>query len=1327
MTTVTKLGIQGIRSFDHAHLEVLEFERPCTLIVGPNGSGKTTIIECLKMAATGGLPPNSKNGHGFIHDPQVAHLPEVKAQIKMLFRTGLGPTRDKEICAIRSFQLSNKRDNKGRIKPQFKAIDSVLRTSTEDGNKASLSHRCADMDTQVPELMGVSKAILESVIFCHQEDSSWPLQDPITVKKRFDDIFGASRYTKALENIKALQREWTRVTKDRRSEAELSQAHLDQATKLRQQKDERIHASEEINGQLEVLDKAVNEAREGEEHLQVELASYESRGIRVAELRSVLQRIEGERDGCVRRMEQQGQDVYRESHEELQQQAQQFEKTVCESVHKVRQIKAQKEKGESDYHTAVESARRLREEMGETVAAAELLSSRRKELTERLRKVQEPSVAALRARLDGMAAELARLEREQRQRDTVAEERLAEADRACREAMLETSRNESRAEDAKVGIRRLEEEVKTLEQAVPQLDSLVRQMKENEAALSAEGSDARLRQLEKRQEEIGRRRHDLQYSITRKSSEVAQLEAQSDAHVEVDALRRRVREAEADVNSKAGEVRSRALTLLGQMPEATEAETKVVSELVQTEQQLKKQRATCQDVQKRISGIVARRGMAETELRRVQAEEGRLAQELGVPALTLGAAGTLGVASAGASDFQSRLASQREQVELSRKDLAMTESAQHMYEKFREKSRTKNACQFCRRGFCTAEDKAAFEDSVERLIVKIPSFLEESRRRLTQAQEDLARLEAQRPRWDRLEQLRQVEIPQKQKDVAACMEEEKASQTAAEPEERELLRLEDRAQQLQNLRADAAALQRGALAAQDLRSAVRAKEVRLLGGNSKVSLQAERDQLRVLQEQLCELGREEDAVRTQRDILAKQQEQLRTELAVQKSRLQVLQKDVARRGDIDSELANRQADLQKCEEVAKNARATADAAAAQASRIREDRKMSASNFRRDVDKKDAQVRELQREVDSLTEIEKDCEVMKGRVENAEMLKAKQVSADEAARAAERELEGLRARLEAEEEKQKKREKIRECLEANLRLKSLEGEIQRHESEIAKLLQELGGRDLEALKVEIDTMRRKVLDLARTKSFREGELANTKETVRGLEVELASPLYANVEQRHREAIIRHESAAYAAKDLGRYHQALDRALMKYHSMKMSEINRTIKELWQRIYRGRDIDYILIRSDTEEGADGQDSVQQDAGVGRALRSYNYRTCMVCGDAEMEMRGRCSAGQRVLASLIIRLALADSFCVNCGILALDEPTTNLDAANIKGLAEAISMLIEARRGVKHFQLIMITHDEAFVNHLCHLQVCDWFYQLNKDENGCSKITRQDIRLLG
>lgn len=44
------------------------------------------------------------------------------------------------------------------------------------------------------------------------------------------------------------------------------------------------------------------------------------------------------------------------------------------------------------------------------------------------------------------------------------------------------------------------------------------------------------------------------------------------------------------------------------------------------------------------------------------------------------------------------------------------------------------------------------------------------------------------------------------------------------------------------------------------------------------------------------------------------------------------------------------------------------------------------------------------------------------------------------------------------------------------------------------------------------------------------------------------------------------------------------------------------------------------------------------------------------------------QVLASLIIRLALAETFCLNCGILALDEPTTNLDRDNIESLAHAL-----------------------------------------------------------
>jgi len=78
-------------------------------------------------------------------------------------------------------------------------------------------------------------------------------------------------------------------------------------------------------------------------------------------------------------------------------------------------------------------------------------------------------------------------------------------------------------------------------------------------------------------------------------------------------------------------------------------------------------------------------------------------------------------------------------------------------------------------------------------------------------------------------------------------------------------------------------------------------------------------------------------------------------------------------------------------------------------------------------------------------------------------------------------------------------------------------------------------------------------------------------------------------------------------------------------------------------------------------------------------------------MDMRGRCSAGQRVLASIVIRLALAETFGVNCGCIALDEPTVNLDYNNKKGLALALAHIVAARAHQRNFQLILITHDEG------------------------------------
>lgn len=185
----------------------------------------------------------------------------------------------------------------------------------------------------------------------------------------------------------------------------------------------------------------------------------------------------------------------------------------------------------------------------------------------------------------------------------------------------------------------------------------------------------------------------------------------------------------------------------------------------------------------------------------------------------------------------------------------------------------------------------------------------------------------------------------------------------------------------------------------------------------------------------------------------------------------------------------------------------------------------------------------------------------------------------------------------------------------------------------------------------------------------------------LNKKLNSQPYRGVEEKHRRKSIETETTELTVKDLDIYYSALDNALQNFHMQKIKDINKIIRELWQLVYKGQDIDMIELESGVEPGAT------------KTSKSYNYRVVMRKGTTPLDMRGRCSAGQRVLASVVIRLALAETFCINCGILTLDEPTTNLDEANKSGLAHALSRIIQSRSKQHNFQLICITHDEEFV----------------------------------
>mmetsp|Transcript_10638 Transcript_10638/g.34988 ORF Transcript_10638/g.34988 Transcript_10638/m.34988 type:complete len:795 (-) Transcript_10638:1275-3659(-) len=262
MCTIEKLAIKGIRSFAPDNTgPAIEFQKPLTLIVGRNGSGKTTIIESLKMACTGDVPPHTGKGHGFIHDPKVAQQTEVKAQIKLQVRGVTG----KPFVVVKSFQLKQRAN-----KPEFKALDQTIQTYDEErGEKVALSKKCADINVEVPALMGVSKAVLENVIFVHQDDSNWPLSDPAVLKGKFDDIFAATKYTKALDAIKKLRQEKQAEVKEFKSALKNVEVHKDQAATLRtaiSQDEEKMNAAvetmEQASARIEEANAACRELQE---------------------------------------------------------------------------------------------------------------------------------------------------------------------------------------------------------------------------------------------------------------------------------------------------------------------------------------------------------------------------------------------------------------------------------------------------------------------------------------------------------------------------------------------------------------------------------------------------------------------------------------------------------------------------------------------------------------------------------------------------------------------------------------------------------------------------------------------------------------------------------------------------------------------------------------------------------------------------------------------------------------------------------------------------------------------------------------------------------
>jgi len=87
----------------------------------------------------------------------------------------------------------------------------------------------------------------------------------------------------------------------------------------------------------------------------------------------------------------------------------------------------------------------------------------------------------------------------------------------------------------------------------------------------------------------------------------------------------------------------------------------------------------------------------------------------------------------------------------------------------------------------------------------------------------------------------------------------------------------------------------------------------------------------------------------------------------------------------------------------------------------------------------------------------------------------------------------------------------------------------------------------------------------------------------------------------------------------YSKVLDAAMIDYHEERMSSVNKIMKKLWKYIYKGTDTSSIEICTEPTQG------------VGSNRRSYNYKLIQTKHGCKMDMKGRCSAGQKVISTLL------------------------------------------------------------------------------------------------
>ena len=1285
------------------------------MIVGQNGCGKTTIIECLKYATTGISPPGAKTGGAFIHDPKLCGDNPVKAQVKLQFRPVAYDEKDEEantrLVVTRSLELVV---NRG--KPSTKTLDGTLLTSSH-GTKTTVSKKNAQLDIEVPRKMGVSAAILDNVVFCHQDESLWPLSEAKKLKEKFDEIFDAVKYTKAVDNIKGLVKAQTESLKRLRTVEGYEKTNKTKAEKAKKDMEALRQQIEKMRIDIHALDDKTKEADEKRTELYKRVhhfdgvieklkVAHKNRGWYENQLQSLRAALKErpepddvlqnefaqweERKATLKsRMEQQGHrwqdlkgdiDRVRGAQSDKRLDLGKFAQEKATYEKRVREREQAVQQGAHDHGIHGFNMELDEMQINEFMDKIMRLSKEQTSKIERLRRDNQHEAQKIQGVLDDLHEERTSL----REGKKSAKDLIASNDRRTTAYHMDL---EKIATD--------EAGKASLQANVEDLESRLRIAMQHASSGSAEAKICdRNKQLQKLESDATDLNQEL-FQGTKLAGDLARL----------DHLKKEAKDRQRSIETMSGAHGDRLNNVVGADWQPATLENAFQKAMHGKKQEVAASERQRDSVSKEQSNIEFQLQTARKDLRKNEEEIDKCASRL------RDAMNREEGMEREPDEYPEELTEAQNDRDVRRADVDAFSNMRDYFMKAIETAQSDHsACRLCTRPF---EDKKLVRQFVSRLEKQMSKgAFEGLQSDLKACEADLKKMTDAGPSYETWKRLSEKENPRLKTEISKLEQQCEGFVRQLEQHDRTVGELEDARRDAETLAKPVATIVK---AHGDLQSYN--QQIQTLTGKQKDT--AASRTLEDIRELLEANSTETKDVRAKIEKLQSDDRQrqeaissVRLELESVRSKLASANHDLEKRESIEQQIA----DLKTANQQQRRTVYELDANTQEL-----EPRLGEQTTKQDAVRARGEVRERELQKDG-TKLKDTIRVLEQA--GAEIASYRKSSGSNRLDQCRRDIEAFDQEISSLEKEQKQvtveinkmkdeeshQDETRRVIDDNLRFRKHQRELQALDHEIAELSAHNAERDQADLRQEAEHWDRQ-------HKIRNTEETSLLATMRARDDQLTALMenwqtdYVDAHAKYRRARIDVVTTAEAKGDLEKYGSALDKAVIRFHAYHMDAINQSLRDLWQTTYQGSDVDAIRVRSESESAG------------GRSNRAYNYRVVMVKGDAEMDMRGRCSAGQKVLASILIRLALAECFGNRCGLVALDEPTTNLDRDNVHALAKSLNALIKQRRSQKNFQLLIITHDEDFLRYIRPQDFCDDYWRVSRNGQQKSIIEKQSI----